>query len=87
MPEDMPGRRENLAAMERRFFHVNIRDLLPVLGIKLLSKYEVTQLKKKGNTDPKQIFMAWDYLRDCPTGDALKTPGEYQQIIRDHYYK
>jgi hypothetical protein len=87
MPEDMPGRRENLAAMERRFFHVNIRDLLPVLGIKLLSKYEVTQLKKKGNTDPKQIFMAWDYLRDCPTGDALKTPAEYQQIIRDHYYK
>lgn len=87
MPEDMPGRRENLAAMERRFFHVNIRDLLPVLGIKLLSKYEVSQLKKKGNTDPKQIFMAWDYLRDCPTGDALKTPGEYQQIIRDHYYK
>lgn len=87
MPEDMPGRRENLAAMERRFFHVNIRDLLPVLGIKLLSKYEVTQLKKKGNTDPKEIFMAWDYLRDCPTGDALKDPTEYQQIIRDHYYK
>lgn len=87
MPEDMPGRRENLAALERRFFHVNIRDLLPVLGIKLLSKYEVTQLKKKGNTDPKAIFISWDYLRDCPTGDPLKTPEEYQQIIKDHYYK
>ena len=83
MPEDMPGRRENLAALERRFFHVNIRDLLPVLGIKLLSKYEVTQLKKKGNTDPKAIFISWDYLRDGPTGDPLKTPEEYQAIIKD----
>ena len=79
MPEDMPGRRENLAALERRFFIVNIRDLLPVLGIKLLSKYEITQLKKAGNTDPSAIFMSWDYLRDAPTGDALKTATEYQQ--------
>lgn len=87
MPEDMPGRRENLAALERRFFIVNIRDLLPVLGLKLLSKYEITQLKKAGNTDPSAIFMSWDYLRDAPTGDALKTATEYQQIIKDHYYK
>lgn len=87
IPEDMPGRRENLAALERRFFIVNVRDLLPVLGIKLLSKYEITQLKKAGNTDPKAIFISWDYLRDTPTGDALKTPEEYQQIIKDHYYK
>lgn len=87
MPEDMPGRRENLAALERRFFIVNIRDLLPVLGLKLLSKYEIAQLKKAGNTDPKAIFMSWDYLRDAPTGDPLKAPEEYQQIIKDHYYK
>ena len=87
MPEDMPGRRENLAALERRFFIVNIRDLLPVLGLKLLSKYEITQLKKAGNTDPSAIFMSWDYLRDAPTGDALKTAGEYQEIIKNHYYK
>lgn len=87
MPEDMPGRRENLAALERRFFIVNIRDLLPVLGLKLLSKYEITQLKKAGNTDPSAIFMSWDYLRDAPTGDALKTAGDYQEIIKNHYYK
>lgn len=87
LPEDMPGRRENLAAIERRFFAVNIRDLLHTLGIKLLSKYEITQLKKQGNTDPKAIFMAWDYLRDCPTGDALKPAEEYQQMIKDAYYK
>lgn len=87
LPEDMPGRRENLAAIERRFFEVNIRDLLHCCGVKLLSKYEITQLKKQGNTDPKAIFMAWDYLRDCPTGDALKEPAEYQQMIKDAYYK
>lgn len=87
LPEDMPGRRENLAAMERRFFQVNIRDLLRTLGIKLLSKYEITQLKKEGNTDPSKIFMSYDYLRDCPTGEPLKTPEEYQQMIKDAYYK
>ena len=83
LPEDMPGRRENLAAIERRFFEVNIRDLLQFCGVKLLSKYEINQLKKQGNTDPKAIFMAWDYLRDCPTGDALKEPAEYQQMKKE----
>lgn len=87
MPEDMPGRRENLAAIERRFYHINVRDLLHLLGIKLLSKYEIAQLKKQGNTDPKAIFIAWDYLRDCPTGDQLKEPADYQQMIKDAYYK
>ena len=87
LPEDMNGRNENLAALQRRFFEINVRDLLPVLGLKLLSKYEIAQLKKSGNTDPKAIFISWDYLRDSPTGDALKTPEEYQQIIKDHYYK
>ena len=43
VPEDMKGRRENLAALRRRFFMVNVRDLLPTLGLKLLSKYEITQ--------------------------------------------
>lgn len=87
LPEDMPGRRENLAAIERRFFAMNIRDLLHVLGIKLLSKYEIAQLKKAGNTDPKAIFIAWDYLRDCPTGEPLKPAEDYQQMIKDAYYK
>lgn len=87
LPEDMPGRRENLQAIQRRFFEVNIRDLLRTLGIKLLSKYEITQLKKQGNTDPKAIFISWDYLRDIPTGDPLKEPEEYQQMIKDAYYK
>ena len=83
----MPGRTENLKAMNRRFFMVNIRDLLPVLGLKLLSKYELAQLKKAGNTDPKKLFMSWDYLRDAPTGDPIKDPEVYQELIKDHYYK
>ena len=87
LPEDIPGRRENLQAIQRRFFQVNIYSLLRTLGIKLLSKYEITQLKKQGNTDPKAIFMSWDYLRDIPTGDPLKEPEAYQQMIKDAYYK
>lgn len=86
VPEDLHGRRENVAALRRRFFEVNIKDLLPLLGIKMLSKYEVAQLKRDGNTDPRKIFMSWDYLRDCPTGAPLKTAEEYQQIIKDKYY-
>lgn len=86
VPEDLKGRRENLVALHRRFWMVNIKDLLPILGLKLLSKYEITQLKKQGNKDPSKLFMAYDYLRDCPTGEPLKDPSYYQEIIRTKYY-
>ena len=62
---------------------VNIRDLLPILGLKLLPKYEIQQLKKAGNTDPTKIFMTWDYLRDCPAGEPIKEPEHYQAIVRE----
>lgn len=86
VPEDLKGRSENVKALHRRFFQVNIRDLLPILGLKLLSKYEISVLKKKGNTDPNKLFISWDYLRDCPTGEPLKSAEHYQDIIRDKYY-
>lgn len=86
LPEDLKGRRENLVALRRRFWEINIRDLLPILGIKLLSKYEISQLKKSGNKDPSKIFMSWDYLRDCPMGEPLKEPAKYQEMIRNKYY-
>lgn len=86
IPEDLKGRRESLQAMQRRFFQLNIRDLLPLLGMKLLSKYEINQLKKGGNLDPRKCFIAWDYLRDCPTGEPLKEAKEYQEIIRSKFY-
>lgn len=86
MPEDMLGRSVNLSAIQRRFFQVNVKDLLPVLGIKMLSKYEITALKRDGNTDPTKIFMSWDYLRNCPTGEALQDPTYYQELIKAKYY-
>ena len=86
LPEDLKGRNENLVALRRRFFEVNIRDLLPLLGLKLLPKYEINQLKKAGNVDPHKLFMSWDYLRDAPTGEPLKEPTFYQEIIRSKYY-
>lgn len=87
MPEDLKGRNENLTALMRRFWMVNIRDLLPILGVKLLSKYEINQLKKGGNLDPRAIFMGWDYIRDCPTGLPVPTALELQEIIREKFYK
>lgn len=87
VPEDLKGRRENVQALLRRFWSINIRDLLPILGLKLLNKYEINQLKKAGNLLPEKLFMSYDYLRDCPTGEPLKKPEEYQKIIRDYFYQ
>jgi len=86
VPEDLKGRRENLTALQRRFWIVNINQFLPLLSLKMLSKYEINQLKKQGNLDPRKLFMSWDYLRDCPTGEPLKEPAEYQKIIRERFY-
>ncbi|QTZ83171.1 MAG: replication protein [Pavo cristatus parvo-like hybrid virus] len=86
IPEDMKGRTENLRALSRRFWVINIRDLLRALNIKLLDKYEIQQLKREGNQDPSKLFMSWDYLRNIPTGDALPTPVVLQSKIRELYY-
>lgn len=86
LPEDMKGRNENLTALMRRFWCVNVRDLLRALNLKLLSKYELQQLKKEGNTDPRKLFMTYDYLRDVPLGEPLPEAKELQQKIRDLYY-
>lgn len=87
MPEDMKGRNDSLRALQRRFWQVNVKDLLTVLGLKLLPKYEIMQLKKTGNTDPNKLFMGWDYCRDCPTGLPLELPAVYQQKLKDQFYK
>lgn len=86
LPEDMKGRNENLKALQRRFWMVRITDLLRALGLKLLSKYELAQLKREGNTDPKKLFISWDYLRDTPTGEPLAEPAVYQEKIKELYY-
>jgi hypothetical protein len=65
---DVRGREENVAAITRRFWQINIFSLLRVLGLKLLPKYDRDQLKRQGNADPSKVFMTWDYAADTPVG-------------------
>lgn len=76
----------NKFALLRRFWHIHCNELLHLLGVKLLPAYEVSQLKKQGNTDPGKIFMTWDYVNDCPLGMPLRSPEEYRKILKDTYY-
>lgn len=87
IPTDVGGFEENKAALLRRFWHINIYGLLRLLGLKLRPKSERNDLKKAGNDDMSKLFIAWDYLTDCPTGLPLKDPVDYQEMIRDAYYK
>lgn len=86
LPEDLKGRHEALAALYRRYWQVEVTDLLRALGLKLLHKYELGQLKKQGNTDPSKVFISWDYLRDLPAAEPLGTPEHYAEKIRELYY-
>lgn len=86
LPEDLKGRNENLAALRRRFYEIEVERFLQFLGLKLLSKYEICQLKKSGNTDPRKLFMSYDYLRDTPTGEPLKDAEYYQELVKSQYY-
>ncbi|MFM1971365.1 MAG: Phytophthora parasitica virus [Bacteroidota bacterium] len=84
---NMWGKSGNVSAILRRFWHINVKDFLRIIGVKLLPKYEIQMLKKQGNTDPSKLFMVYDYNLDIPTGEPLKTPEDYQQLIKDSYYK
>lgn len=86
LPEDMQGRHENLMALKRRFFEVGIQDLLRLLHVKLLSKYELNMLKREGNSDPRKCFMTWDYIRDSPKGEPIPDPEWFQAKIKEAYF-
>lgn len=75
------------AAIKRRFMHIRVDELQRLLGVKLINDYERKALKKAGNEDPSVLYMDYNYLLDCPTGLPTKTPEQYQQIIRDFYYR
>ena len=80
------GKQANMKALLRRFWHVDVREFLRVLQLKLISKYEIQQLKKAGNTDTSQLFMTWDWTTATPLCEKLKTPEEYATIIKEHFY-
>lgn len=80
------GYDQNLTAIGRRFWQVQIYELLRLLQLKLVPKVERATLKKEGNTDMSKLFLDWDYVTDAPTGKRLKDPAEYQQTIRDYFY-
>lgn len=84
--EDKPGIEQNKPALLRRFWHVNIWELLRVLGVKLLPKSDRLLLKKEGNDDPSKLFLCWDYAQNMPTGKPLKAPEDYRQLIKNAYF-
>jgi hypothetical protein len=81
------GKEENKKAIARRFWHIQAKEFLHICGLKLLPKYEIGMLKKEGNQDPKRLFMSWDYINDAPTGQPLRAPEEYQELLKETYYK
>lgn len=87
IPYDITGVEQTKAALYRRFYHVRIDNLLRLLGLKLLEKYERNLLKKQGNNDVSKLFMSYDYTVDMPTGLPLRPASEYRQKILDNYYK
>lgn len=74
-------------ALRRRFLVMRVDGLQRLLGVKLISDYERKALKREGNEDPAKLYLDWNYNHDAPTGLPTKTPEEYQQLIRDFYYK
>lgn len=84
--QDGLGVESNRAALYRRFWHVNIAALLRLLGVKLIPKYQRNELKSTGNNDPGRLFISWDYMQDIPTGQPLRSPDDYQVIIKNAFY-
>lgn len=80
------ARASNAAALHRRFMHINISELLRLLGVKLLPRYEINMLKKSGNTDPGKLFISWDYLNDMPLCEPIEGPEAFAKKIKDTYF-
>lgn len=83
---DGPGQEQAQAALYRRFWHVNVTSFLRLLGLKLIPKHQRNTLQSEGNTDPGRLFISWDYMQDIPTGQPLRSPEDYQAIIKTAFY-
>lgn len=86
IPLDCRGVEQTKGALLRRFWHVRIDNLLRLLGLKLIDKYDRKRLEKEGNEDPSKLYMTWDHATETPLGLPLKSVEEYQEIIRNNYY-
>lgn len=86
LPHDMKGLTVTQAALLRRFWHVRIDNLLRLVGVKLLDKYERKMLQKQGNEDVSKLFFSYDYVTEQPTGLPIPSPEKMQEIIREYYY-
>lgn len=76
----------NVEAISRRFWQCSIHEILRLLQLKLVPKATRQELKKEGNMDLSKLFVDWDYLTDSPTGKPIRSPCEYQQVIRDYFF-
>lgn len=74
-------------ALARRFLQMRVDSFQRLLGVKLVSDFERKRLKAAGNEDARELYLDWNYNLDGPTGLPLKTSEQYQQIIRDFFYK
>ena len=77
---------ETKMALHRRFLELRVDQFLTLLGLKLIPTYERKQLKLKGNNNPSAIFMTWNYIHNCPTGEEVREPEYYQNMIIDMVY-
>lgn len=85
MPEGQ-GNEQNVQALYRRFWHVNIYNLLRVLELKLIPREQRNELKKEGNQDSSKLFITWDYVQDLPKCTHIESPEYYQNKIKQVFY-
>lgn len=85
--ENTVGLEQNIPALLRRFYHVRIDELLRLLGLRLLPKWDRIKLQKEGNCDLAKLFITWDWVADVPLCTPVNKPEHYQDVIRNHYYK
>lgn len=77
---------ETKMALHRRFVQLRVDNLYRLVGLKLIPKYERTQLKLAKNNDYSKLFMTWDYLQDMPLGNEVLEPYHYQNLIRNAFF-
>jgi len=80
------GLEQNKKAILRRFWHVRIDNLLHLLGLKLLPKWDRQKLLREGNCDMAKLFITWDYITDSPMCMPLRNIEYYHALIRDQFY-